>query len=182
MAPLSAHRKQGGMRASEVGCVTIATSWVTGRTVPLWSRRRVSAADAANELWGLCAFLVTGEKKTPPWLWAKRCSIPRPGWMVMEKGRGKWWSWRLYFCFNRCCPICLYFESFINEALVIYSFHILWKYQQHFSSFPFLVATSVLVFFVSPFILSIFVIWSNTVALCYFLECLLKYIMDTILH
>lgn len=95
------------------------------------------------------------------------------------EGREEMMIMAALFCFNRCCPICLCFELFISEALVIFSFHILWKYQQHS---PFLVAPFLLVFFVSPFILSIFVIWNNTVTLCCLLECLLKYIKFTILH
>lgn len=107
VAPLSAHRKQGGMQVSEVGCVTIATSWVIGRTVPLWWYTQGVGSRCSH--WAVRAvllFLLLGWRKLPcdwdkemqrPWIWVDGD----------EEGEGwKGWSWRLHFVCNLCCPIC----------------------------------------------------------------------------
>lgn len=77
--PLPIHMMQGGMRATEVGCVTIATSWLTGRTVPLFFESQ------GDQQWiqplscdGSVYLLILGGQETPL-LWANRCSILRPG-------------------------------------------------------------------------------------------------------
>lgn len=77
--PLPVHMMQGGMRATEVGCVTIATSWLTGRTVPLFfesqgDQQQIQPLSCDGSVY----LLILGGQETPL-LWANRCSVLRPG-------------------------------------------------------------------------------------------------------
>lgn len=110
--------------ASEVGCVTIATSWVIGRTVPFWwSTQGVGSRCSHWAVRAVLLFLLLGWRKHPPG-WDKEVQHP---WIWVdgdeEEEGWKWWSWRLYFAV-------IYAALFV---VLFFCYHICLKHKQSFS-------------------------------------------------
>lgn len=119
LPPLPARRQQGGMRASKVGCVTIATSWLTGRIVPFSTEPQGGHSRCSHcAAMAVCFCCYWEDRKHPcfekivhPQTWG--------GWW-WRKRRGRGWSWPLlYISFHRHCPVCFAFPYFTKPVSMI---------------------------------------------------------------